>query len=90
MINPIDVPGRTVCHAFLRAIRVEDMRNEMIGHLRRDVASRLSPLIDRGGLTIEGYVQGGKGACTTPIDIICLGLASSKTAICTKLRCGWG
>ena len=60
----------------------------MMGHLRRDVASRVSRLIDRGGLTIKGYIQGGKGACTMPIDIICLGLANSKTLICTKLRCG--
>jgi len=81
------LPALTGHRECLRAIRVDNMRNEKIGHIRRELASRLSPLMDRDGLTIEGYVQGVKGAYTMPIDVICLGSSSSKAAVCMKLRC---
>ncbi|GFR51517.1 hypothetical protein Agub_g13933, partial [Astrephomene gubernaculifera] len=54
------------------AIRVDNVRGEKIGHISREQAAVISPLIDKGQLRIEGVVQGAKGAYSMPIDLVFL------------------
>ena len=60
----------------------------MVGHIKRVQACHLSPLIDRGDLLIEGYVQGSKGAYTMPVDIVCFGPPQAQAAVASRLRQG--
>eukprot|EP00198_Chlamydomonas_reinhardtii_P009660 XP_001698997.1 SWI/SNF2 superfamily protein [Chlamydomonas reinhardtii] len=52
------------------AIRVDNIRGDKIGHISREQAAVLSPLIDAGQLRIEGVVQGAKGQYNMPIDLL--------------------
>ncbi len=44
------------------AIKVENIGRIQVGHISRQVAARLAPLMDRGSITLEGVVHEGKGA----------------------------
>lgn len=39
------------------AIQIVNIAGEKVGHLSRDVASRLSPLIDTKRVTVEGLMK---------------------------------
>ena len=41
------------------AIRVENVFGQKIGHIERDVAALLSPLLDAKACAAEGYVSNG-------------------------------
>ncbi|TFK26482.1 hypothetical protein FA15DRAFT_667364 [Coprinopsis marcescibilis] len=41
------------------AIQVKNMRNVQVGHLPRNVVSKLAPLLDRGAVTVEGTINDG-------------------------------
>ncbi|EFJ52656.1 hypothetical protein VOLCADRAFT_115608 [Volvox carteri f. nagariensis] len=70
------------------AIRVDNVRGEKIGHISREQAAVMSPLIDRGQLRIEGLVQGAKGAFTMPIDLFCFTSPADGEAVAKRLRGG--
>jgi hypothetical protein len=55
-----------------RAIRIENGRFEAVGHLPRQLASWLSPLIDAGKLRVEGSVPktAGRNNNSCPITLI--------------------
>lgn len=40
------------------AIRVENIRSEKVGHLRRELAAQIAALLDSGQLAIEGMMTG--------------------------------
>lgn len=42
------------------AIRIDNLRRQRMGHLARDVAARLAPLMDSGELIVDGIVTGRK------------------------------
>ncbi|KAG2491123.1 hypothetical protein HYH03_010567 [Edaphochlamys debaryana] len=67
------------------AIRVDNVRGEKIGHIGREQAAVLSPLIDKGDLKIEGVVQGEKGAFTMPIDLLCWATPAAADAVEQRL-----
>ncbi|GLC34103.1 hypothetical protein PLESTB_000837700 [Pleodorina starrii] len=72
------------------AIRVDNVRGEKIGHISREQAAAMSPLIDKGQLRIEGLVQGAKGAYTMPIDLLCFSPPgpAEQEAMVKRLRNG--
>ena len=41
------------------AIQVKNISNVQIGHIPRNVASKLAPLMDRGIITVEGVMHEG-------------------------------
>lgn len=53
-----------------RAIRVDNMRHEKVGHIKREQAMYLSPLIDRNLLRIEGE-EGRLAACGGACGVCC-------------------
>ncbi|KIY99028.1 Helicase-like transcription factor [Monoraphidium neglectum] len=56
------------------AVRVENIRSEKVGHLRRELVAEIAALMDGGRLVIEGMMTGtGKGVYTMPITIFCFG-----------------
>jgi len=52
------------------AVRVENIRGEKLGHLRRELVLQLAALLDGGEVTIEGLMPGsGKSKFTLPIVV---------------------
>jgi SWI/SNF-related matrix-associated actin-dependent regulator of chromatin subfamily A3 len=48
------------CIDYLRnAIQVKNISRIQVGHLPRDVASKLAPLLDRQAVTVEGVINDG-------------------------------
>lgn len=41
------------------AIRVDNIGGTQVGHIPRDVASKLAPLMDQGLITVEGMMHEG-------------------------------
>ncbi|KAG2423298.1 hypothetical protein HXX76_015447 [Chlamydomonas incerta] len=70
------------------AIRVDNIRGDKIGHISREQAAVLSPLIDAGQLRIEGLVQGAKGVYNMPIDIAAFAPPDAADATARRLRNG--
>lgn len=56
------------------AIRVDNARNEKVGHIPRTVVMRISPLIDSGKLVIEGTIPYGENNMySIPLILYCYG-----------------
>ncbi|KXZ51801.1 hypothetical protein GPECTOR_11g243 [Gonium pectorale] len=70
------------------AIRVDNIRGEKIGHISREQAAVLAPLIDRGKLRIEGLVAGAKGVYQMPIDLFCFCQPQDESDVVAKLQRG--
>ena len=51
------------------AIRIDNVLREQIGHLPRQVAAKLVPLIDNGSLLVEGALTGPKTYYDCPIGL---------------------
>jgi hypothetical protein len=51
------------------AIQVKNLQNVQVGHVPRETAAALAPLMDRGIVRVEGIVTGRKGAYNLPIQI---------------------
>lgn len=45
------------------AIAVKNIANSQIGHIPREVAGRMAPLMDRGLVTVEGVMHEGNRKC---------------------------
>ncbi|KAI8473525.1 MAG: SNF2 family N-terminal domain-containing protein [Monoraphidium minutum] len=59
------------------AVRVENIRSEKVGHLRRELVAEIAPLLDRGLVAIEGIMPGtGKSTYTMPLQVFCFGPSS--------------
>ncbi|PNW72987.1 hypothetical protein CHLRE_14g614400v5 [Chlamydomonas reinhardtii] len=70
------------------AIRVDNIRGDKIGHISREQAAVLSPLIDAGQLRIEGVVQGAKGQYNMPIDLLAFTPPEAADAVRQQLLNG--
>lgn len=44
---------------FRNAIQVKNISRVQVGHLPRNVASKLAPLLDRRAVTVEGVINDG-------------------------------
>ncbi|WEW56604.1 DEAD-like helicase [Emydomyces testavorans] len=51
------------------AIRIDNVMGEQIGHLPRQLASKLAPYIDSADLMVEGILAGNKGVYECPINL---------------------
>ena len=46
------------------AIQVKNIGGTQVGHVKREYAARLAPLLDQGLITVEGVMQEGNRACS--------------------------
>ena len=51
------------------AIRIDNVVRDQIGHIGRQVAAKLAPLIDSGQLLVEGALTGPKGHFDCPVGL---------------------
>lgn len=51
------------------AMRIDNVMNDQIGHMGRNVAAKLASLMDSQQLLIEGAITGAKGAFDVPIAL---------------------
>ena len=47
------------CIRVRNAIRVENIGRTQVGHIPRNIAAKLAPLMDRGEVTVEGVMLEG-------------------------------
>jgi SWI/SNF-related matrix-associated actin-dependent regulator of chromatin subfamily A3 len=66
------------------AIQVLNVRRQQIGHIPRNVASKLAPFLDRHQFTVEGYTTSYKGIYDCPIALQLYG--SSDPVIRTAIK----
>ena len=45
------------------AIQVKNIGNVQVGHLPKNVAAKLAPLLDRRAVTVEGVINDGNRKC---------------------------
>ncbi|KAH6895397.1 SNF2 family N-terminal domain-containing protein [Thelonectria olida] len=55
------------------AIRVDNVVGAQIGHIPRNVAMKITPLVDRGDVTIEAQIMGEKAFYDCPVRIFFYG-----------------
>lgn len=48
---------------------MENIGGMQVGHVPRDKASRLAPLIDRGVITVEGVMHEGNRKCGNAVKL---------------------
>ena len=51
------------------AIRIDNVQRDQIGHIGRNVAAKLAPLMDSGSLLVEGALTGPKSFYECPIGL---------------------
>ncbi|RIA91205.1 SNF2 family helicase [Glomus cerebriforme] len=68
------------------ALRADNILGVQVGHIPRDVAAVLAPLIDNGNIRIEGTITGNKGAYSAPLHIHVLGVPEREEQITKTLR----
>jgi len=51
------------------AIRIDNVRRRRMGHISRNMAATLAPLMDSGELVVEGALTGIKGEFQWPIGL---------------------
>lgn len=51
------------------AIQVKNIGGTQVGHVKREYAARLAPLLDQGLITVEGVMQEGNRASLNPLCI---------------------
>ncbi|CAG8539788.1 2666_t:CDS:1 [Funneliformis caledonium] len=56
------------------ALRVDNTLGVQVGHIPRDAASALAPLIDNGSIRIEGTILGNKGVYTIALLVHVFGI----------------
>ena len=47
------------------AIKVENIGGSQVGHIPRNIAAKLAPLMDRREITVEGVMH--EGNCESPV-----------------------
>ena len=52
------------------AIQVKNIGQTQVGHIPRDVASKLAPLLDRKMITVEGSMrEGNRTSCPSLVNV---------------------
>lgn len=57
------------------AIRIDNVRRQRMGHLARDVAAQLVPLMDSGELIVDGVLAGTRSEFRWPLSLKLFGIA---------------
>ncbi|TPX23468.1 hypothetical protein DIZ76_012800 [Coccidioides immitis] len=60
------------------AIRIDNVMGDQIGHLPRQLASKLAPYIDSADLLVEGVLAGNKGVYECPISLRLYGTSEPR------------
>lgn len=60
------------------AIRIDNVRGNQIGHIPRELASKLAPYLDARAVVLEGTLAGEKGTFDCPILLKVFGPAGSN------------
>ncbi|EFW16478.1 hypothetical protein D8B26_005802 [Coccidioides posadasii str. Silveira] len=60
------------------AIRIDNVMGDQIGHLPRQLASKLAPYIDSADLLVEGVLAGNKGVYECPISLKLYGTSEPR------------
>ncbi|PKC65170.1 hypothetical protein RhiirA1_420754 [Rhizophagus irregularis] len=68
------------------ALRVDNILGDQVGHIPKDLAKILAPLIDNGDIRIEGTIAGKKGTYVVPLHIHVLGVPEREERIAKNLR----
>ncbi|KAI1622935.1 SNF2 family N-terminal domain-containing protein [Exophiala viscosa] len=70
------------------AIRIDNVLRDQIGHLSRQVAAKLAPLIDSGQLLVEGALTGPKSYYECPIGLKIFGTSDpvAGAALAQKMK----
>ncbi|EXJ79902.1 hypothetical protein A1O3_08187 [Capronia epimyces CBS 606.96] len=70
------------------AIRIDNVLREQIGHIGRQVAAKLAPLMDAGSLLIEGALTGPKTFYDCPIGLKLFGTSDpvASAALCRQMQ----
>ncbi|GAB4821905.1 hypothetical protein N2152v2_008951 [Parachlorella kessleri] len=69
------------------AIRVDNVRGVMVGHLPAKLVCHLAPLVDAGLLHLEGLVpRGNNNVYSMPVHLYCFGEPDKRTAVMSRLR----
>jgi SWI/SNF-related matrix-associated actin-dependent regulator of chromatin subfamily A3 len=66
------------------AIRINNVMGDQIGHLSRQCAAKLAPLMDSRALLVEGALTGPKGAFDCPIGLKLFGTTDPVAAAALK------
>jgi SWI/SNF-related matrix-associated actin-dependent regulator of chromatin subfamily A3 len=66
------------------AIRIDNVMNDQIGHIGRNVAAKLAPLIDSQQLLVEGAITGAKRAFDVPIALKMFGTTQPGPGMALK------
>jgi hypothetical protein len=59
MVSCIQMVANSCIDYLRNAIQVKNISRIQVGHLPRDVASKLAPLLDRQAVTVEGVINDG-------------------------------
>lgn len=70
------------------AIRIDNVLREQIGHIGRQVAAKLAPLMDSGSLLVEGALTGAKVFYDCPIGLRLFGTNDpmAGAALCRQMQ----
>lgn len=70
------------------AIRIDNVLRDQIGHIGRNVAARLAPLMDSGSLLVEGALTGPKSYYECPIGLKLFGTSDpvAGAALCRQMQ----
>ena len=66
------------------AIRIDNVMNDQIGHIPRNLAAKLAGLMDSRQLLVEGVVTGSKGAFDIPIALKLFGTSEPVASVGLK------
>ncbi|KIX09936.1 uncharacterized protein Z518_01017 [Rhinocladiella mackenziei CBS 650.93] len=70
------------------AIRIDNVVRDQIGHIGRNVAAKLAPLMDSGSLLVEGALTGSKSYYECPIGLKLFGTSDlvAGAALCSQMQ----
>ena len=60
--------NRDLCAFIRNAIKVENISRTQVGHIPKQFAAKLAPLMDRGEVTVEGVML--EGNCVYPTQVM--------------------
>lgn len=68
------------------AIRVDNVQRDQVGHIPRQIASKLAPYMDSGSLMVEGMLSGNKGTYDCPLAVSLYGTSNPADMEALKNR----
>lgn len=68
------------------AVRINNVMGDQIGHLNRQSAAKLAPLMDSKELLVEGALTGPKGSFDCPVELKLLGTKDTVAAAALKQK----